>query len=332
MLDYVNSLNQKRGVSRLTIVSLAISCFFHFCVIMALYLFPQLLAGGYLHQFRGFRWGTVITDEDMEDWRMVAILERPDRMNMPSRETLRSLGLGNRDDGAGSPPIEVSFGPPEAMETDKPPLPQIPPKIEEPEIVIPDNRRPGEDDTTKPDAGSSVESPKPEPAEPGTGRDFIAAKPDEAAPKIEIASNVVPREIPDTIQPPAPPQPPAKPDEAKSATVNEAASKSASKSGVEFLDSGGFPMGEYRDIISELIRSKWLIPSNLKNTFGRTAVIFYIDRNGRVIDLRVETSSGNRSLDTAALSAVYTAVPLPPLPKDFPRERVGVRMFLIYEP
>ena len=325
MLDYVNSLNQKRGVSRLTFVSLAISCLFHFCVIMTLYLFPHLLAGGYLHQFRGFRWGTSVTDDDMEDWRLVTLLEPPDRMNMPSLETLRSLGLGKTDEGAGSPPIQISFGPPEALETDKLPLPQIPPKIEEPEVVIPDNRRPGEDDATKPDTGISGESPKIEPVDPGTGRDIFAAKPD-AAPKVEVAVDMVPRKIPDAIQPPAPP--PAKPDAAKPITANEA----ASKSGVEFLDSGGFPMGEYRDIISELIKSRWLIPSNLKNTFGRTAVVFYIDRNGRITGLRVETSSGNSSLDNAALGAVFGNGTLPPLPKNYPRETVGVRIGLTYEP
>ena len=91
-------------------------------------------------------------------------------------------------------------------------------------------------------------------------------------------------------------------------------------------------MGEYRDIISELIRSKWFIPLHLKGSFGRTAVIFYIDKNGGITGLRVEITSGNQSLDNAALGAVWEAAPFPPLPKDFPRERVGVRMFLTYVP
>ena len=329
MLDYVNSLNQKRGVSRLFLVSVAISCFFHFCLILTLYMFPQLLAGGYLHQFRGLRWATVIPDDDMEDWRMVTILERPDRMNMPSREMLRSLGLGERDEGAGSPPIELSFGLPDALKTDKLPLPQIPPVIEEPEIVIPDNRGPGDDDSTKPDAGSSDESPETEPAEPGIGKDALAAKP-ETAPKVEVAAvDTVPRKIPDTIQPPAQAPPPtAKPDVPKPALAKE----TMGSSGIGFFDTEGFPMGDYRDLINASVRAKWLIPSNLKNTFGITAVIFYIDRNGRITGLQVETSSGNNSLDSAALSAVWGAAPFPPLPKGFPRERVGVRLFLNYEP
>jgi protein TonB len=326
MLDYANSLNQKHGIPRLKIVCLGISCLFHFCVIMALFLFPQLLAGGYLHQFRGFNWGTTVTDEEMELWRMVALLEPPDRMNMPSPETLRKLlGSGDRDEGAGSPPIEVRFGPPEALLTDKPPLPQVPPKIEEPEIVIPDDRGPGADDETKPDAGSPKESPKTEPADPGTGRDILAAKP-EAAPKVEIAANTAPRKIPEGITPPAPP--PAQPPAVKPAAANEAASGSS----VGLFDTGGFPMGDYREIIEARVRSKWFIPINLKDSLGKTTVVFYIGRNGRVIDLRVEAPSGNRSLDLAALSAVMGAEPFPPLPKDFPGERVGVRLSLIVDP
>ena len=296
---------------------------------MVIYLFPGLLAGGYMPEFRGFRWGTVATDEDMEQWRMVAILESPDRMNMPSLETLRELfGRGDKDEGAGAPPIEVRFGPPEALETDKPPLPQIPPVIEEPEIVISDDRGPGLDDETKPDTGSSDEAPQIEPSDPGIGRDIFAAKP-ESAPVEEVAFSVIPAKIPEGIQSPSPPpQTAIKPDAAKPSDAKEA----GSGSGVTFFDNAGFPMGEYTNIINERIRSKWLIPSNLKNTFGRTAVVFYIDRNGIVVDLRVEVRSGNDSLDRAALAAVIGAVPFPPLPQGFPGERVGVRMFLTYEP
>ena len=331
MLEYVNSLNKKQGISRRYVVCLMVSCFFHFCVVLALYLFPQLLAGGYLHQFRGFRWGTAVNDDDMELWRTVMILEPPDRMNMPSLETLREiLGRGDKEKGAGSPPIEVSFSPPDAPITDKPPLPQVPPKIEEPEIVIPDNRLRGDEAGTKPDGRNSVESQKTEPADPGTGRDVFAAKPD-ATPKLEIAADTVPRKIPESIQPPAPP-PPQPPAARTDAARKDAEDKTGRASGSEFFDTGGFPMGDYRDTINTRVRSKWLIPSNLKNSFGRTGVVFYINKNGRVDGLRLDASSGNQSLDMAALSAVMGAAPFPPLPKGFPGERVGVRMFLTYEP
>ena len=322
MLDYVNTLYQKHGVSQHTIVALAASCFLHFCLVMTVLLFPGLLAGGYYHEFRGFFWGTAVSDDDMDRWRMVAILEPPSRMNMPSIETLRkSLGLGDRDEGAGSPPIELSFGLPEALEMDKPPLPQIPPIIEEPEIVIPDDRGPGIDDSTNPDTGTFGELPETEPAEPGAGSDLLAAKPD--ASSNEVAFDAIPRKIPLGIQPPEPPAA-TKPAVAKPAVANG----SASGSGVVLLDTAGFPMGEYRDIIEALVRSRWSRPSNVKGSQRRATIVFYIDRNGRVDGLHVEVSSGNQSLDSAALSAIWGA-PFPPLPKDFPRENVGVRLVMI---
>ena len=328
MLDYLNNLNRKRRISQRHIVCLAISCFLHFCLILTFSLFPGLLAAGYHHGFRGFQWGTAAGDEDMERWRMVAILEPPSRMNMPSSETLRkSLGLGDKEEGAGSPPIDIRFGSPEALETDKPPLPQVPPEIEEPEVLIPNARRPGDDDETKPDAGSQSESPDDEPAELGTGREIFAAKP-EAGSKVEVVADATPLSIPDGIQTPEPPSATkaaaGKSDIAKPPAANEI----GGGSGAELFDTAGFPMGEYREIIRELVRSRWSRPSNVKGSQRRATVVFYIDRNGRVDGLYVEVSSGNQSLDSAALSAIWGA-PFPPLPKDFPRENVGVRLVMI---
>ena len=327
MLEYVNSLNQKRGISRRYVVCFAVSCFFHLCAVLALYLFPQLLAGGYLQEFRGFHWGTSSIDEEMEQWRMVAILESPDRMNMPSLETLRELlGRGNKEEGLGTPapPIEVRFGPPEALETDKPPLPQIPPKIEDPEVIIPDDRGPGVDDETKPDTGSSDETPQPEPSDPGTGSDVFAAKPD-ATPVVDVAANAVPGKIPEGFQPPAPPpQTPAKTDAAKPTLADE--SEDRSKAGL--FDTAGFPMGDYKEIIEAIVRSRWSRPSNIIGSQRKATIVFYIDRNGRVSGLRVEASSGNASLDRAAQSAIWGA-PFPPLPNGFPKEQVGVRLIMI---
>ena len=321
MLEYVNSLNRKSGISRRYVVCFAVSCFFHFCVILTLYLFPQLLAGGYLHQFRGFRWGTSSIDEDMEQWRMVAILESTDRMNMPSLETLREfLGRGDREEGLGTPPIEVRFGPPEALETDKPPLPQIPPKIDDPEVIIPEYGGPGVDDETKPDTGSSDETPQPDPSDPGTGRDDFAAKPD-APPVVDVAANTVPLKIPEDIPPP---QSPVKPNAAKPSAANE----SASRSGAGLFDTAGFPMGDYKEVIEALVRSRWSRPSNIIGSQRKAVIVFYIDRNGHVSGLYTEVSSGNDSLDRAAMSAIWGA-PFPPLPKGFPREQVGVRLIMV---
>ena len=322
MLEYANSLNQKRGVSRRTVVCWAASCLFHAVFILVLFLFPELLAGGYNDQFRGFRWGTDTTD--LEPWRIVAILDPPTRMNMPSLETLRkSMGLGDRDEGAGTPPVQVRFGPPEALETDNPPLPQIPPKIEKPEVVLPASSAQNTSPDAETNTGNDGESERPAQADLGTGSDMIAAKP-EPAPRIEVAMDAVPRKIPDSIRPPAPPSPPS----AESAGAKEPGGNSDSN----LFDTRGFPLGNYEEVVVSRVKSKWFIPSNLKQSQGRTIVIFYISKDGQHTGLRIALTSGNRSLDVAALSAVAESSPFPPLPKDFPGDRIGVRLALIVEP
>ena len=322
MLEYANSLNQKRGISRRTVVCWTVSCLFHSVFILVLFLFPELLAGGYNDQFRGFRWGTDATD--LEPWRIVALLDPPTRMNMPSIETLRkSMGLGDRDEGAGMPPVQVRFGPLEALETDNPPLPQIPPKIEEPEVVLPASSVQNTNPDAENETGNDGESEKPVQADLGTGNDMIAAKP-EPAPRIEVAADAVPRKIPDSIRPPAPPPPPP----AESAGVKEPGRNSDSS----LFDTRGFPLENYEEIVVSRVRSKWFIPSNLKQSQGRTVVIFYINKNGQSTGLRVALTSGNNSLDVAALSAVSESDPFPPLPQDFPGDRIGVRLALIVEP
>jgi len=326
MLDYVSSINQKRAVSRLSIACLALSCFLHFCLILLFYFFPQLLAGGYLHNFRGFRWGTVVNnDDDNERWRMVAILEPPESMNMPSPETLRKiLGAGVRDEGEGMPPIELNFNPPDSMEMELPSMPKSPSVVEEPEMVIPVIRPPGVADETSLDAGSSGESETALVAEPGTGVDILAAKP-EAKTETQISENNVPQKIPETLPPVNPPPLSEKPDAVKPPPENELGNSSAPG----LFNTGGFPMGDYKEIIEAMVRERWLRPSNIKGSSRRTTTVFYINRSGRAEDLRLEVSSGNQSLDSAALNAIWTAAPFPPLPDGFPRERVGVRMILI---
>jgi protein TonB len=96
------------------------------------------------------------------------------------------------------------------------------------------------------------------------------------------------------------------------------------------FDTKGFPLGEYANLIIERIKGKWFIPSNLRNAQGHTTVVFFIDRDGRFTDARIVMSSGSNSLDLAALNAVMSSNPFPPLPKGFPGERVGAKFIFSY--
>ena len=55
---------------------------------------------------------------------------------------------------------------------------------------------------------------------------------------------------------------------------------------------------------------------------GVVLLYIVIDRDGRVIDSRIQKSSGHRLLDDAALAMLERAQPLPPMPDDMGKERL----------
>ena len=55
---------------------------------------------------------------------------------------------------------------------------------------------------------------------------------------------------------------------------------------------------------------------------GIVMLYFVIDRQGRMLESRVEESSGRALLDRAALDMLQRATPLPALPEDMPQARV----------
>jgi protein TonB len=52
---------------------------------------------------------------------------------------------------------------------------------------------------------------------------------------------------------------------------------------------------------------------------GRVVLIFNIGPDGRVLNVRIETSSGSAILDAAAMDTLRRAEPLPTIPKELPR-------------
>jgi protein TonB len=129
----------------------------------------------------------------------------------------------------------------------------------------------------------------------------------------------------------APSAKPTNPAQAKTETkVFEDQQKAIRTEGSGLFGTKGFPLGEYAHAIIERVKENWMIPSNLRNSQGRTTVIFYIDRDGRFTDARIITSSGSSSLDLAALNAVIESNPFPPLPRGFPGDRVGAKFVFSY--
>ena len=61
-------------------------------------------------------------------------------------------------------------------------------------------------------------------------------------------------------------------------------------------------------------------------------IYFQVIKSGRMIEARVETSSGIDSFDDACLRAVNSAAPFPPLPRRFADEIIGLTLPFKYEP
>lgn len=67
---------------------------------------------------------------------------------------------------------------------------------------------------------------------------------------------------------------------------------------------------------------------------GTGTILFHIDRDGRLLDAAIETSTGRKALDRAALALVRRAAPFPAVPAEMP-DRLEVSLpirFLIVEP
>jgi len=73
------------------------------------------------------------------------------------------------------------------------------------------------------------------------------------------------------------------------------------------------------------------IASNFRNTFlydGTLVCVVYFQviKSGRVLELRVENSSGFSEFDAVCIRAVESSKPFPPLPDDFRDEIIGITL------
>ena len=77
------------------------------------------------------------------------------------------------------------------------------------------------------------------------------------------------------------------------------------------VDSGD--AGAYLDQVVSRIMAVWRLPEKLD---GRKVIIhIHLERSGRVSNLRVEKSSGDKKFDDSAIEAVRTASPFRSVPE-----------------
>jgi TonB family protein len=182
-------------------------------------------------------------------------------------------------------PLPAQEAPPSRLEPPRP-VPK-PPQAPEAALLADKKEEPKEPDPPKPEP-PKVEPPKPEPPKPEPPKRNPA---EEALAKIKAAK---------------PPQ--------KSNVISDALKLALKKSGGGGASGGGGGVADvYGAQIVMAVQPNWHWPALAQ---GNLTVTLYlkIDASGRVLDVRVEASSGNPLFDSSAVAAVRRTQALPPPP------------------
>jgi protein TonB len=97
------------------------------------------------------------------------------------------------------------------------------------------------------------------------------------------------------------------------------------------IDAADFEFTYYLTLVRNRIAQNWTPPAGLTGGRPRSVVYFKIRRNGDVVGIALETSSGAEHFDRSALRAVTISNPLPPLPLGWSGGDLGVHFGFEYE-
>lgn len=92
------------------------------------------------------------------------------------------------------------------------------------------------------------------------------------------------------------------------------------------LEVSNFCCPEYLTTMAALIRANW---NNQQGAVGTTHLRFVIQKDGRIVDITVQKSSGVEALDLFARRALILTK-LPPLPPGYPESALAVHLYFDY--
>lgn len=176
-------------------------------------------------------------------------------------------------------------------------------------------------ETPKPIAPPKIEETKPKIEEPKPVIEKPAPKPEKNTVPLSPFGRSTKKGSESAA--PAPPVPAAP---AASTTTDVAAGivdVPVGGAGVTGIEGGDFPYAIYIQAMNRKIGGVWVRPSVPPGT--ATTIFFRIQRDGKILDAKIVTPSGNGTFDRAALSAVLSASPLNPLPFGYSGTILGVR-------
>ena len=100
-------------------------------------------------------------------------------------------------------------------------------------------------------------------------------------------------------------------------------------------DTMGVDFGPYLTQIVKIVKQNWynLMPSSAYPPIwkqGKVLIEFVVSKDGKVRGMKVHTSSDDVNLDRAAWASITASDPLPPLPKEFSGQVLGLRFYYFY--
>jgi len=98
------------------------------------------------------------------------------------------------------------------------------------------------------------------------------------------------------------------------------------------VDGEVLPYAYYLSNVQGKIAGFWEPPAGIEQQPGEVAAIvwFRIERDGAVRSSHLEEPSGINPFDTFALRALARALPLPPLPEDYPGDHLIIHLRFVY--
>jgi protein TonB len=98
------------------------------------------------------------------------------------------------------------------------------------------------------------------------------------------------------------------------------------------FDTREFKYAMYMQRLKDRIESIWHYPADaaMRGIHGEVLIEFTIGKNGKLTDVSLERTSGDRSLDQAAMQALKEADPYWPLPDEWGKDSLTVRGHFVY--
>ena len=169
-------------------------------------------------------------------------------------------------------------------------------------------------------AVTKPEPPAPAPVEEKKKDEEMPPPPDESRKKPPVKKDEPKKTVPTTeIRKTAKP--------AEGDTTGETAPATAPAGAISFENE--FPYDYYIGRMRQKIAATWRPPGGSSDERA-CRVYFRVHRNGSVSNVSVEESSGVMLFDQSCQRAVFESAPLPPLPREFGDQYIGVHFSFLY--